>query len=72
MPVQNLINLDSLQLRRQLFGIMFEYDLLNYNMISPELLAQVSFLIPSTIREIKIFLPSHPLSLNQLMTPFLL
>lgn len=43
MPVQNLGNLDSLQLRRQLFGIMCLYDLLNYNIICPELLTQVNF-----------------------------
>jgi len=47
MPVQKLVNLHSLQLRRQLFDIMFVYDLLNYNVVSPELLAQVDFRIPS-------------------------
>jgi len=46
-PVQKLVNIDSLQLRRQLFDIMFVYDLLNYNVVSPELLAQVNFRIPS-------------------------
>jgi len=38
MPVQNLVNIDSLQLRRRLFDIMFVYDLLNYNIVNPELL----------------------------------
>jgi len=67
MPVQNLINLDSIQLTRQLFDIMLVYGLLSYNIISPELLAQVTVSVfPPTIREIKIFLPSHPLILNHL------
>jgi len=35
--VQNVVNTDSLQLRLRLFDIMFVYDLLNYNNVSPEL-----------------------------------
>lgn len=47
MPVQNVLNLVSLHLRRQLFNIMYVYYLLSYNIICPGLLAQVSFRILS-------------------------
>jgi len=72
MPVQNLINIDSLKLRHQLFDIMFIYDLLNYSIVSPELLSQFNFRIPSYTREIMIFLSFHSSSPNQVMTHSLL
>lgn len=47
MSMQNLLTLDFLLLRCQMIDIMFVYDLLNYNIICPEILALTNFRILS-------------------------
>lgn len=57
---QDYIGLVSLSLRRKLTDIMFVYDLINYNIVCPELLSEISFRIPYLItRNSHLFLVPH-------------
>jgi hypothetical protein len=57
---QDYISLVSLSLRRKLTDIMFVYDLINYNIVCPELLSEISFRIPYLItRNSELFLVPH-------------
>jgi len=54
--IQESIDLDSLQLRRQVADIIFNYDLLNESTVCPELLTLINIRVPSYHSRIKNYL----------------